>query len=103
MMQRVQLRERMRDANLISAAVTSYTSFISDDPAKRAAKVDDLKRYLDLAAEIDAKAVRAFLGELEPQQTLDSVIPRIVESIAQCLPHARIRMSPSRLNIMTIG
>lgn len=87
--QRAALREQMRDANLVSLAVTGYTSFVSDDATERAANADDLKRYLDLAAEIEANYVRAFLGELEPHQTLTEVYLRIVESIQSCVEHAR--------------
>src|SRR5581483_2229260 len=67
--QRQELRERMRDADLFSLAVTAYTRFVSDDAQDRATNVDDLKRQLDLAAEIRASYVRAFLGELETGQT----------------------------------
>lgn len=87
--QRAMLREQMRDANLFSLAVTGYTSFVSDDALTRAANVDDLKRYLDLAADIDALYVRAFLGELAPGQTPDRMYPRIVEALEQCVTHAR--------------
>jgi sugar phosphate isomerase/epimerase len=87
--ERASLREKMRDANLFSLAVTSYTSFVSDDTAVRAANVDDLKKYLDLAAEMDAKFVRAFLGELEPQQNISEMYPRIIESLQQGVEHAR--------------
>lgn len=80
---------RMREANLLSLAVTSYTQFVSDNPGERAANVDELKRYLDLAAELDAQFVRVFLGELAPHQTMSDMYPRIIESLEQCLPHAQ--------------
>jgi sugar phosphate isomerase/epimerase len=86
--QRINLRERMRDANLFSLAVTAYTRFVSDDASDRAANVDDLKRQLDLAAEIGAQYVRTFLGELETGQTFDDVYPRVIESVSEVVPHA---------------
>jgi sugar phosphate isomerase/epimerase len=87
--ERTTLRERMRDANLFSLAVTSYTNFVSDDANTRAAHVDDLKKYLDLAADLDAKFVRVFLGELAPHQTRAEMYPRIVEALQQCMEHTR--------------
>lgn len=87
--QRTALRDHMRDANLFSLAVTGYTKFVSDIAAERAANADDLKRYLDLAADLDAKYVRAFLGELGPHQTLVQVYPRIIEAIQSCVSYAR--------------
>lgn len=86
---RAELRERIRDANLFSLAITSYTSFVSDDARVRAANMDDLKKYLDLAADTDAKFVRAFLGELEPHQTVPEMYPRILEALQPCVEHAR--------------
>jgi sugar phosphate isomerase/epimerase len=83
------LRAHMRDANLFSLAVTSYTNFVSDDAKTRAANVDDLKKYLDLAADLDAKFVRVFLGELEPTQTISKMYPRIIAALQQCVEHAR--------------
>lgn len=87
--QRKELRERMRDAGLFSVALTAYTRFVSEKQAERAANVDDLKRQLDLAADIGAGYVRTFLGELEPTQSFDSVYPRVLESLAQVIPHTR--------------
>jgi sugar phosphate isomerase/epimerase len=86
--ERKDLRDRMRDANLFSAALTSYTAFVSPDAEQRAANVTMLKDYIDLAAEIEAKNVRVFLGELGPHQTMDEVYPRVVECLKQCGEHA---------------
>lgn len=86
---RAELRQRVRDADLFSLAVTGYTSFVSDNPAVRAVNADELKRYLDLAADLDANYVRVFLGELGPGQAREQMYPRIVESLAQCISHAQ--------------
>ena len=58
------LRQRSADAGLFALAVTAYTSFVSEDPNERQANVDELRRYADLAAELGARYVRAFVGEL---------------------------------------
>jgi len=86
--QRAALRQRMRDANLFSLAVTAYTAFVSDDANELAANLADLKRHLDLAADLDASFVRVFLGELTTGQTRAQVYPRIIEALQTALPHA---------------
>ncbi len=86
--ERTHLQQQMRDAQLTSLAVTAYTAFSSQDAAVRAANVDEIKRQLDLAADLHASYVRAFLGELAPGQTLESTTPHVIESLQQALPHA---------------
>lgn len=62
--QKAALRQMSSDAGLMALAVTAYTSFVSDNAEERQANVDELRRYSDLAAELGAHYVRAFLGEL---------------------------------------
>ena len=76
------LQQRCSDAGLTSIAVTAYTSFISVSAEERQANVDELRRYSDLAAELGASYVRAFLGELSRGTDLDS---SIYEKISDCL------------------
>ena len=76
------LRQRCSDVGLFSLAVTAYTSFVSDSAPERQANVDELRRYADLAADLGASYVRAFLGELSAGTKLDS---SLYEKIADCL------------------
>ena len=76
------LRHICSDAGLISLAVTAYSSFVSDTAEERRANVDDIRRYADLAAELGAKYVRAFLGELPKGTDIDT---SIYEKISDCL------------------
>jgi sugar phosphate isomerase/epimerase len=69
----------------MSLAVTAYTSFVSDSAKERQANVDELRRYSDLAAEVGASFVRAFLGELSEDVKPD---PGIYEKISDCLTAA---------------
>jgi sugar phosphate isomerase/epimerase len=62
--ERATLRSCSRDAGLIVHSITAYTSFTSQSTDKRRANVDELKRYSDLAAEVGARYVRAFAGEI---------------------------------------
>lgn len=87
--ERAALQRRMQEAGLVSLAVTSYTSFVFDDPHMREANVEQLKHHLDLASDIRANYVRAFLNEATPVSRIESAYPRIVDCLALVLPHAR--------------
>lgn len=76
------LQKASADAGILAVAVTAYTSFVSHIPEERQANIDELRRYADLAAELDAPYVRAFLGELPNGVTPDS---SIYDHIADCL------------------
>ena len=80
--QKANLRQISADAGLIALAVTAYTSFVSDNPEERQSNVDEVRRYVDLAAELGARYVRVFLGEL-PQNT--NLTTKIYENITDCL------------------
>ncbi|HEU0293160.1 MAG TPA: sugar phosphate isomerase/epimerase family protein [Anaerolineales bacterium] len=81
------LQQRCSDAGLMSLAVTAYTSFVSDSAGERQANVDELRRYAELAAELGANYVRAFLGELPEGTDLDS---SMYERISDCLNIASV-------------
>jgi sugar phosphate isomerase/epimerase len=70
--QKAVLQKRSMDTGLIVVAVTAYTSFVSPDARERQSNLDELRRYADLAAELDAPYVRTFLGELPEGTALDS-------------------------------
>jgi sugar phosphate isomerase/epimerase len=82
---KTRLRQRCSDAGLMSLAVTAYTGFVSDSAKERQANLDELCRYADLAAEVGASFVRAFLGELPEGMRID---PGIYENISDCLAAA---------------
>ena len=79
------LRQRSSESGLMSFAVTAYTSFTSDSAEERQANLDELQRYVDLAAELDAPYVRTFLGVLSEGTNLDA---SIYEKISSCLNKA---------------
>jgi sugar phosphate isomerase/epimerase len=76
------LQKMSMDTGLIAIAVTAYTSFVSLLAEERQSNIDELRRYVDLAAELDAPYVRTFLGELPEGINLDS---SIYEKISDCL------------------
>jgi sugar phosphate isomerase/epimerase len=76
------LQKASADAGILAVAVTAYTSFVSPHAKERQANLDELRRYADLAAELDAPYIRAFLGELPNGVKLDS---SMYENISDCL------------------
>ena len=83
--QKAMLQKRLMDTGLVAVAVTAYTSFVSPLAQERQSNLDELRRYADLAAELDAPYVRTFLGELPEGTTLDS---SSYEKISDCLNQA---------------
>jgi sugar phosphate isomerase/epimerase len=86
--QKQALRQQSQDAGLFALAVTAYSSFISPDRTEQQKNIDDLNRYTDLAAEIGARYVRAFLGELKPGQTIETVYPMMARSLEEAAAYA---------------
>jgi sugar phosphate isomerase/epimerase len=76
------LRQRCSDAGIKSLAVTTYTSFVSNLAEERWANVGELRRYADLAAELGASYIRAFLGKLPEGTNPD---PSLYKMISDCL------------------
>ena len=90
------LRQRCSEAGILSLAVTAYTSFVSNSAEERKSNVDELRRYADLAAELGASYVRAFLGELPEGTNLDSAI---FERISDCLNIASAHAASAGIKI----
>ena len=80
--ERTAFRRMSGDAGLKVLAITTYTSFVSPLVEERQSNVDELRRYADLAAEVGASYVRAFLGELPEDKEIDS---SIYKNISDCL------------------
>jgi len=78
------------DAGVIVHSVTAYTSFTSHSASKRRANVDELNRYSDLAAELGARYVRTFAGEI-PQgiQPHSQMIGWIADSLEAAAVYAQ--------------
>ena len=82
------LRRSIANAGLFALAVTAYTSFVSDSPVERAENVDELRLYTDLAADLGARYVRTFLGELTPGARPDTFYGRITDCLEIAASHA---------------
>jgi len=80
--QKALLQKMLMDTGLIAVAVTAYTSFVSPLAKERQSNIDELRRYTDLAAELDAPYVRTFLGELPAGTKPDA---SLYQKISDCL------------------
>jgi sugar phosphate isomerase/epimerase len=87
--ERARLRRRVADAGLFALSVTAYTSFVSPNRDQNRASVDDLKQHLDLAADLGARYVRVFFGELIPNTDLTTSYPSVAACIDAAAKHAR--------------
>lgn len=86
--ERQALRRRVGEAGLISLAVTAYSRFVSPEASERAAQLDELRRHLDLAADLGATFVRTFIGQLPPGRTAAQALPGICECLHAAAEHA---------------
>jgi len=82
------LRRLVAQAGLFSLAVPAYTDFTSPDPAQREANVVSARRSVDLAAELGARFVRVFLGELPAGRSMPDAYPGIIESLHAAAEYA---------------
>jgi sugar phosphate isomerase/epimerase len=58
--ERVQIREKVQDACLQVAGIGTGSRLDWPDPAKRAEVIDQLKRYIEFAADLDCPRIRVF-------------------------------------------
>jgi sugar phosphate isomerase/epimerase len=86
---RAALRRLMEEHGMSALAVTSYTDFVTGDARARADAVDHLRRHLDLAADLGASTVRAFVGIVDDDAPLPDLIERAVDGLAACVERAR--------------
>lgn len=83
------VKSRCSESGLVSLAVTAYTGFVSRSAQERQSNVDELRRYVDLAAALGAKYVRTFLGELpEGTKINNSIYDNIIECLRRAADHA---------------
>jgi sugar phosphate isomerase/epimerase len=62
------------------------TRFSSPDPNERAANLADLKRYIELAADMGVPMVRTFGGNVEEGSSVDQAIDWVAQNLAAVAP-----------------
>jgi sugar phosphate isomerase/epimerase len=83
------LRRLMDDHGLVALAVTAYSSFAGPPERRETEGVDQLRRHIDLAADLGAGTVRAFLGEIEDDTAPADVLGWAIEGLGRIVDHAR--------------
>jgi sugar phosphate isomerase/epimerase len=85
---RAALRRSMADRGVGALAVTAYSSFTGPPERRESDGVDHLRRHMDLAADLGAGTVRAFLGEIEDDAAPADVLGRAIEGLGRLEEHA---------------
>jgi sugar phosphate isomerase/epimerase len=86
---RASLRGLMAEHGISALAVTSYTDFVTRDTRARADSIDHLRRHLELAADLGAPTVRAFVGIVDDGAPRPDLIERAVDGLAACIDGAK--------------
>lgn len=87
--QRQFLRDEMADRGIETLCVTAYTSFVSPDPGARARDRKNLERHLELARDLGAPFVRAFIGIREDAAPTSDLRRRAADELALVAESAR--------------
>ena len=78
---RRQMKVVLQQYNIRIIGLGLSTRFSSPDPAERQANVDELRRYLELANELEAPMVRTFGGNVIDGQTIDQTIDWVAQGL----------------------
>lgn len=78
---RRQMKAVLQQHNLHIIGLGLSTRFSSPDPAERKANIEELRRYLELANELEAPMVRTFGGNIAPGQTLEQTIDWVAQGL----------------------
>ena len=83
------IRRQMADQGVEALAVTSYTDFIGHAAGVRRESVDHLRRHLELAADLGARYVRAFVGIAGDGSPVDVLLDRAVDGLNEVVTTAK--------------
>lgn len=86
--ERAAVRDAFDDANLDIAGLTISNRFEYPEPAQRRASIDEAKRYLDLAGDLDAHRVRVFGNDMPAGVPRAQVIGQVAEALRELGEHA---------------
>lgn len=86
--ERADVRRLFAERGLAIVAISAYTRFALEAPEERQQNVDDLCRFVDLAADLGAPVVRTFGGVFPPGSEPEAVEGWIAEGLARVAPHA---------------
>jgi len=78
---RREMKAVLQQHNLRIIGLGLSTRFSSPDPAERMANIEELRRYLELANDLDVPMVRTFGGNVAEGQTLDQTIDWVAQGL----------------------
>jgi len=78
---RREMKAVLQQHNLRIIGLGLSTRFSSPDPAERMANIEELRRYLELANDLDVPMVRTFGGNVAEGQTLDQTIDWVAQAL----------------------
>lgn len=76
---------------LLNPRVKHDPTLMDPDPARRAVRVDFLRRAIDLAVELDSGVVSFWSGILRDGSTEDAAMERLAEALGPVIDHAETR------------
>lgn len=82
------LRRRMADYGVQALCVTAYTSFVSPAQTERTKSAEDLVRHIELARDLNAPFVRAFVGIREDDASEEDLYLRVVSELERLVDFA---------------
>jgi sugar phosphate isomerase/epimerase len=86
--ERKKIKKKMNDQGLEICCIATGVRMAAPDPQERRQHVEDLKRYLDLAADLGCGLVRTFGGQRARDRELQMVVEYVVEGYLQVLDQA---------------
>ena len=89
--ERRQVRDRMESESLAICCVATGVRMALPDTRERAAQVEALKRYIDLAGDLNCPFVRTFGGQRDREQALELVVDYVVDGYLEVVDEAEAR------------
>ena len=88
---RKEVKERMAGEGLEICCIATSARMAAPNPEERAKHVEDLKKYIDLAGDLDCCLVRTFGGQRARDRELHAVLGYVVEGYMEVIPLAEER------------
>ena len=82
------LREQAADAGVQIAMLVTYADFTHPDAAERARQIEELRRYIGVAAELGTPYIRVTAGQAHPGLNRAEAIEWAVAGLTACLDDA---------------
>jgi sugar phosphate isomerase/epimerase len=88
---RREIKRRLADEDLVVCCVATGVRMATADASERAGHIEDLKRYIDLAADLGCGLVRTFGGQRTRDREWQWVVDYVVEGYMQVMDQAEER------------